>query len=124
MSPEKTHTTRRRMPIAEWPEADRSRWRVATTGGDVFDTAGPAAYWRPATQRLVANSYGHWLAFLDDQGSLTTNGFRAEHLERDLLVRYVHQLRENRRTATVIMRLTGLASAVRVMAPTARSQAG
>lgn len=59
---------RRRLPYAQWPEADRRMWRDLFAEGDILDDGGPLAHLRPATRGIHETSYAFWLGWLRDQG--------------------------------------------------------
>ena len=59
-----TDLLRQALPFSEWPPGDQSRWTMATRSGGLFDDAGLAAHWRPATSRRYIFAYGRWLRFL------------------------------------------------------------
>lgn len=60
------HTRSNRcVPVLDWPQGDQAAWRRALLPADPFDsTVGLADRWRPATQRMIAASYGRWLGWL------------------------------------------------------------
>jgi integrase len=107
---------RRAVPIAAWPAADRVAWNRAFRVGDLFDDAGPAAHWRPATRALVAGAYGHWLGFLLATGRLEPTA-EPPPVRHDAIEAYVAALLTANRRNTVIIRLVGLLAALRVMRP-------
>lgn len=59
---------RRRMPVAEWPSADRQAWERATSALGL--RAGAAYRWRPDAQKKVAKAWGGLLTFLERSGDL------------------------------------------------------
>jgi hypothetical protein len=70
------------LSLACWPATDRHAWAVARAGSDPLDDPGPAAHWRTVTADHTVLGYGHWLAWLADQGLLDPQarrmpGFRA-----------------------------------------------
>lgn len=60
------HTPSNRcVPLEEWPVGDQAAWRNALLPADPFDpSVGLASRWRPATQAMIAASYGRWLGWL------------------------------------------------------------
>jgi integrase len=107
---------RRAVSIVAWPAADRVAWDRAFRVGDLFDDAGPAAHWRPATRALVARAYGHWLGFLSATGQFDATA-KPPPVRPDAIEAYVAALLTANRRNTVIFRLVGLLTALRVMRP-------
>ena len=117
MNPLARDPARRSMPIEEWPAEDRAAWEAAFRPGDPFEPGGLAAHWRPRTRALVAQSYGHWLTFLEHQGRLDENQSPAERTTAEAIAAYLQILEPRCRSATVVIRIDGLVEALRVMAP-------
>jgi integrase len=105
------------MPLAEWPPPHRLAWEAAVRPGDPFTGIGPAAHWRPDTQRKVLASYGRWLTYLSCHQRLDATGEPAEHLHPELLRGYVAELQRQLAPVTIAQRITDLHQALRVMAP-------
>ncbi len=59
---------RRRLRVADWPDADRAMWAELFRTGDILDGAGPLAHLRPATRGIHETAYAFWLGFLRDAG--------------------------------------------------------
>ncbi|QIE56655.1 site-specific integrase [Pikeienuella piscinae] len=59
---------RRRLRVADWPDADRAMWVELFRTGDILDGAGPLAHLRPATRGIHETAYAFWLGFLRDAG--------------------------------------------------------
>jgi integrase/recombinase XerD len=108
---------RRCMPLAEWPEMDRAAWTVAVRQGNLLDGQGPAAHWRPKTQKSVIAAYGRFLTFLERQGWLERSVGPETRLTPDRLRAYIAELVETVFSVTVSGRITNLAEALRVMTP-------
>ena len=105
------------MPVAEWPEMDRSAWAAAVQKGDLLDGQGPAAHWRPKTQRTVVAAYGRYLTFLDRNGWLDRDAGPEERLTPDRLRAYLAELADTVASVTMWGRITNLSEALRVMVP-------
>ena len=108
---------RRCMPLAEWPDLDRAAWAVAVQQGNLLDGQGPAAHWRPKTQRSVIAAYGRYLTFLERRGCLDRSAGLEARLTPDRLRAYIEDLRETIASVTLSGRITGLVEAFRVMTP-------
>lgn len=108
---------RRCMPIDEWPDQDRDAWALAVRQGKLLDGQGPAAHWRPKTQRTVLASYGRYLTFLERNGWLYGKAGSEARLTPDRLRAYIAELAETVAPVTLSGRITNLAEALRVMNP-------
>ena len=107
---------RRTLPIVDWPVADQVAWDRAFRVGDLFDDAGPAAHWRPATRAFAAGGYGQWLGFLLATGRLDATA-ESPPILPDALEAYAAALLSASRPNTTIRRFLGLLAALRVMRP-------
>lgn len=108
---------RRSLPIAEWPEPDRAAWAAATTPGDRLEPEGVATGWKDATQGAIADSYGYWLHWLDREGLLDRKAGPGDRAQRDVLTRYLAELRQGVAPFTLATRISGLGAALHVMVP-------
>jgi integrase/recombinase XerD len=106
------------MRLADWPKRDRMAWQAAVKKAGVLDEPGLAAHWRPATQRTTVSHYGRFLTYLDDRGLLDRADGPQARLTPDRLRGYIDELRPQLSPVTLSGRITGLAEALRVMAPT------
>lgn len=61
----------RRVPITDWPEADRRDWTAARAPGDLLGDSGAAAHWRPATALKVETAVKHFLGWAADEAGLS-----------------------------------------------------
>ena len=61
----------RSLPIAEWPEADRSAWEDACRPGRRLKPGGAASYLAPVSRQDFARRYGAFLGFLQRDGRLS-----------------------------------------------------
>ena len=107
---------RKILKLVERPARVRAAWAQAVASGGLFDDAGPAAHWRPATRRLAEADYGRWLGFLERRG-LLTEGSPAERVTRETVAAYVALLRSNCLDTTVRIRVEGLARVLAATAP-------
>ena len=99
-----------------WPEADRAAWRHALRGDDWLDDIGPAHHWRPKTREKYAESYGHWLAWLEDEGELQPERPSAR-ATRERLQRYARWMRDRVAPVTVRIRLEDLKAVLDAIDP-------
>ena len=113
----KNDPRRRCMPLAEWPDRDREAWASAVRQGHILDGQGPAAHWRPKTQKTVLASYGRFLTFLERQEWLDRTLGPDTRLTPDRLRAYIAELAETVASVTLSGRITNLAEALRVMTP-------
>ena len=56
------------LPFNKWPLADRTMWDRLVAHADFLDEPGPGAHWKPVTRMDLIIGYGHWLAYLIDDG--------------------------------------------------------
>ena len=110
-------TPRRILTLDRWPAIDRIAWERALLKGDLFEAGGLAGHWRPATQRLIAEAYGSYLAFLEDRQLLDGALPPGDRVNRTAIAAYVESLRAGCRDATITFRVEGLGHALRVIAP-------
>jgi integrase/recombinase XerD len=110
-------SSRRCMPVAEWPDQDQTLWRRALTAGGLLDEGGLAEDWRPDTRKKVSKSYGRFLTFLDEMGWLDQNSHPATRTTRERVRAYVDLLKGQVASKTLAGRITDLGEVLRVMAP-------
>ena len=60
----KRPTAKTPLPVAEWPDADRTAWVKAKTPADIFDAPHRGNDWAPASWRKAEIGYGRWLRWL------------------------------------------------------------
>lgn len=60
--------TRRRLKIKGWPEQDRLAWEAMVRPGSLLRRGGAFAHLRASTLWSREQSYGHWLAYCQQQG--------------------------------------------------------
>ena len=109
--------SRRRLPLVEWPPADRAAWEAAITEGDILDGRGTAAHWAAATRQTNVRHYGRFLGFLTWTNSLHPNLAPEDRVTPDLVRSYVDHLRAAVAPRTVVTSLVGLKVMIKAMAP-------
>ena len=87
------HRQPRCWPVDRWPAPDRAAWAAALTPGDPFEPGGVAAGWAPISRRVIAQGYGNWLRWLDEQGLLDPLLPPAARVSKDRVVAYLAELR-------------------------------
>ena len=110
-------TSRKSIPVCEWPLLDREAWNGALTVAGLMEPDGLAAAWRPATRRFVVEGYGYWLSWLKRSGCLDPTSPPGARITPSHLASYLRHLRINLATATVENRLVSLDRAIHAMAP-------
>lgn len=110
-------SSRRCMPVAEWPGLDQMLWRRALTAGGLLDEGGLAEHWRPDTRKKASKSYGRFLTFLDEMNWLDPTSRPVERTTRERIRAYVDLLRVQVASKTLAGRITDLGEVLRVMAP-------
>jgi integrase/recombinase XerD len=108
---------RRCLPIAEWPEPDRTAWAAAHRRGGLLEDDGFAASWAPDTSKLIASGYGRFLSFLAETGDLDKGASPEMRVTRPRVDAYVAHLRARNHSSTVAARVLQLVRAITVMAP-------
>lgn len=91
----------RALPLAAWPEADRSAWEVAVRPSGFLDPGGAAATWRSASRRSALGAYGRWLAWLAAEGVDLAAEQPWERMTEERLRRYLEFLAPGRSPVTV-----------------------
>lgn len=105
------------LPFAQWPAADRAAWTAAHTPGDPFEPGGLADGWAPTTRRVVENSYGLWLRWVEREGFLEPHSLPASRITRERVTAYALALGVTRSPYSVQSRIQQLGDALRVMVP-------
>jgi len=52
------------LPLAQWPDTDRTAWLKAKAPADIFDNPHRGTDWAPASWRKAQVGYGRWLRWL------------------------------------------------------------
>jgi integrase len=60
----------RSLPLAEWPQADRTAWLRATVAGQRLRRGGPASHLATVTRTDLERRYGSYLRVLHERGRL------------------------------------------------------
>jgi integrase/recombinase XerD len=60
----KPPTARTPLPVAEWPDVDRTVWLKAKAPADIFEDPHRGSTWAPASWRKAEVGYGRWLRWL------------------------------------------------------------
>ncbi len=110
---------RRCLPVAQWPEPDRTAWAAAHHRGGLLDDDGLAASWALATSELIAAGYGRFISYLAETEGLDLTASPRDRVTRSRVEAYVAHLRERNHSSTVAGRVRQLGRAAAVMAPNA-----
>jgi integrase/recombinase XerD len=62
--------TRRRKKVADWPARDRDAWTAALFPGDILDEGGARAHHATSPNDCVAQGWGRYLFWIENQGLL------------------------------------------------------
>jgi integrase/recombinase XerD len=106
---------RRGMPVAEWPDPDRSLWRAALVPGDLLDEGGIRARYAGATNAKLAKNYGRWLTWLSRRGLLDDHTPPAERITPDRVKTWVTDLQAINASGTILARLQALYEMAKVL---------
>jgi integrase/recombinase XerD len=83
---------RRSLPVADWPSEDRGLLDRACRAGGLFDDAGAALRWAPATLRRCRWAYGRWLTHLHHHAPETLCLPPTDRLTTERLAKFVARL--------------------------------
>lgn len=61
------------VPVLEWPEKDQAAWAAAGRECGLFDRTGTLAHASPDWRKCIAQAYGRWLGFLEEQQLIDHN---------------------------------------------------
>ncbi len=108
-----------RLRLEEWPVTDRQAWEVALLPEDPFDASiGYAMRWAPPTRKLVEDSYGYWLGWLQDLGRLDATEGPADRVTLERIRDYLADLRRSGLADyTCAGRIKHLSDALQAIAP-------
>ena len=110
---------RKFLRFEDWPEPDRLAWQVLFAEGDIFDDAGLARHWRPATRRTNRQHYARWLGWLALRGRLAPEVDAAARVALACVRAYGAHLVEMLAPCTAASALIGLKVVMKAMAPDA-----
>lgn len=105
------------LKFEDWPAADIAAWQAARAPGDVLDPGAPASRWSPATVTWMSNSYGHWLAWLKQEGRFEPTAAVAHALTPENIVSYVSFIRTINASSSVADRIQKLMHVAIALAP-------
>jgi integrase len=60
----KVPTAKTPLPLAQWPDVDRTAWLKAKAPADIFDNPHRGSDWAPASWRKAQVGFGRWLRWL------------------------------------------------------------
>ncbi len=115
--PDKDQPMRKNLRFADWPEADRRAWEGLFAEGDVFDDAGLARHWRPATRRTNCRHYALWLGWHARRGELEPEVAPAARVTPERVQAYAANLIETLAPCTAASIVVGLKVVMKAMAP-------
>lgn len=105
------------LPVEDWPEIDRERWRRAQDPAGFLEADEPATRWSAARRRIGEQAYGQWLAHLDRNGMLHPACTPGERTTEDRLSEFVTELRARVSPVSAAMMLGALVRMVSVLEP-------
>ena len=106
-------------PLADWPQADQEAWSVAIAPGDWLEAGGKGEAWGAVTRAGIIKSYGRWLTWLEHTGRLDPAQPPGKRTTPKAVNAFMAALATVNAPKTVLHRITGLAQAIRAMAPEA-----
>lgn len=110
--------TRLSMPVDSWPIPDRERWSTAMEPADFFDDrATPASEWSEKRRRIVCQSYGQWLAWLNRHGLLQPDAVPGERVTTERVKGFVTETAERVAPTSMAMMLGAFVRMLDVLEP-------
>jgi integrase/recombinase XerD len=100
-----------------WPASDQQAWEALFVEGDVFDGAGEACHWAPATRRTNQKHYAQFLGWLDAKGLLDDCAEPWRRVTPNQINAYARDMMQGRAPRTVASALIGLKCVLIRMAP-------
>lgn len=105
------------MPVDDWPALDRQLWLASRQPAGLFDEAGLASTWRPATVRTCEQGYGVYLRWLASIAQLDWNGHPCARVSPERIRSFVEEYRPGRSELTVAGAVRGVAYVLRACVP-------
>jgi integrase/recombinase XerD len=105
------------MPLEQWPQKDKLRYREALQPTTFLARPQPARNWSPKRRRIVEQGYGQWLAFLDANGWLDTDAEPGARATPERVQLFLLGLQGRVSSWSVTMMFQGFVSMVAVMTP-------
>jgi integrase/recombinase XerD len=105
------------LPVDDWPEIDRERWRWAQQPAGFLEDDKPATRWSPARRRIVEQAYGQWLSWLDRNDALDPSCTPGERATNHRLSEFVAELRARVAPVSAAMMLGSLVRMLSVLEP-------
>jgi integrase len=106
----------RSLPLALWPEADRSTWISACRPATRLKRGGAAGHLKPVTREDLARRYGYFLDFLSRRGLLQADTLAATYVTLDNVETYIAELKERVGSVTVYGSVHKLRRAAQIIA--------
>jgi site-specific recombinase XerD len=112
-----SHPPRRRLPLEQWPEADRQLWIAALQPSARLKRGGRAGHLRPASRETHERHYGNFLGFLDRGGILRRDAPAAAHVTPENVEAYLADAKTRLSSTTLVASIWCLRRAARYMVP-------
>ncbi len=107
---------RKFLRFEDWPEPDRLAWQALFAEGDIFEDAGLARHWGPATCRTNWQHYARWVGWLALRGRLAPDVDPAARVTPACVRTYGAHLVETLAPRTAASALIGLKVVMKAMA--------
>ena len=105
------------LPVNDWPNIDRERWREAQAPAGFLERDKPASHWSPDRRVIVETHYGRWLAFLDRNDALDPSYTPGDRATEPRLRAFVAELQARVAPASAGMMVGALLRMLRVLEP-------
>lgn len=110
-------TTVRSLPVAEWPLADRTAWKLACRPGERLKRGGRAGHLKPVTRNDLARRYGYFLDHLARSGTLNPSAAPAAQVTSENVEGYLAELKGRVQSVTQHGNIYKLRRAAELMDP-------
>lgn len=105
------------LPIGQWPALDRRLREASLSRPGFLEPDKPASRWSVPRQRIVRQTYGQWLRFLDQRDALDPELSPGHRATKPLLRGFYEELRERVSPTSQAMMIGALGRMLVVLAP-------
>jgi len=105
------------LSLDDWPAADRAAWNALYAPSGLFEDSGAAAHQRPATRDMMQDSYGRWLMWLRQEGTLLETEDPTSRITPDRVRAFIMHMTATLKPGTMAMTIQHLDQLARWFAP-------
>jgi integrase len=107
----------RSLPLAQWPEADRSAWAAACRPAERLRRGGAASHMKDITRQDLVRRYGYFLDHVERMEGLDRNAKAASYVSPDRVDRFLAELQARVGSVTVYGSIYKLRRMAELLAP-------